>query len=107
MRHDPPRDWQGPGCRSRPAGDESGLSKCWSIDGTKKVAPTGVDRKISSVEGDERGLNEQDERQQKRHTAQGCWSQEGPGEQVEGEKKTIAYTGDGGRRKWTPVQVDN
>ena len=33
-RHDPPRDRQGPGCRSRPAGGGGWFEEWWRKDGT-------------------------------------------------------------------------
>ena len=49
MRHKPPRDQQGLGRRSRPVGEGIGLRKWHRMDGTKKGAPTGVDRDIRDI----------------------------------------------------------
>ena len=82
------------------------MKKWLRTDGTKKGTPTGVDRDVSEVEGSKRGVNGREKRRQKRHEVQGCRDKEGPGEQVEGDKKVIAGTRGGGRREWTPIQVD-
>ena len=55
MSHDPPWDQQVPGRRSRLEGEGSGSRKWRRMNGTKKGAPTGVDRNISDVEDSKRG----------------------------------------------------
>ena len=99
MTHNPPRDQQGPGRRSRPEGEESGLRKWRRVDGTKNGAPTGVYRDVSDVEGGERGVNGRGVRRQKRHAARGCRGQEEPGGQVEGNKTASAGKGGVGRQE--------
>ena len=44
-----------------------GLSKCESIDGSKKRGPIGVDRGVSNVEGGKGGANGRRKRRKKRH----------------------------------------
>ena len=99
MIHNPSRDQQGPGRRSRPEGEESGLRKWRRVDGTKKGAHTGVYREVSDVEGGDRGVNGRRERRQKRHAARGCRGQEEPGGQVEGNKTASAGKGGVGRQE--------
>ena len=65
MKHESPWECQGPGRRSRPAGEGSGLSQLRQKDRTKKGATTGVDRDSSDIEGGERGANGRGERLQK------------------------------------------
>ena len=71
MIHNPRRDQQGPGRRSRPAEEESGVRKWRRVDRTKKVSPTGVYMDVSDVKGDERGVNGRGKRRQKRHATRG------------------------------------
>ena len=72
LRHDPPWDRQGPGRRLILAGEGSGLRKQWRMDGTKKGAPTGVDRDIGVIEGGDRGANGKGKRRKKWYAEWGC-----------------------------------